>query len=89
MSKNPLTIEAFAEWAEKQPADKTYEYIDSTRCACFQYSAAIGMDTSQAIPAWRQDLYDGSAFWHRVDDAAAETPYTFGALAARLRALSA
>jgi hypothetical protein len=85
MSKNLLTIEAFAEWAEKQPADKEYDYL-SNHCACGQYAEAIGVqgDFLSILGASKEN-----SFWDIVDTVACRGTRTFGALAKRLRSLSA
>ncbi len=83
-----LTTEAFADWCEKQPADKHYEYVDSDVCACSQYAQFIGLLQQDGMPAWRKAFYDGSPFWIEADDLAAGLPFTFGALAARARSAS-
>ena len=84
--KNMLTIEAFAEWAEKQPADGTYDYMNSCGCAFQQYALVVGLENPMV----------GSTFWYVggvkrplpewIDIAVSGQPHTFGALASRLRA---
>lgn len=75
--RNPLTIEAFAEWAEKKPANETYDYCSSEACAAAQYLQSLGVQKynlpSYKLPkGWLGPLQTG--------------PDTFGALAQRLRA---
>jgi len=90
MSKNLLTIEAFAEWAEKQPADEAYVFCDWRECACGQYAASLGIDSIAWSVAMLDDaILGGRGFWVTANSTAYGKPRTFGALAARLRALSA
>ena len=78
MNEPQLTIEAFADWCEKQPAEKEYKYTAPRVCACGQYASWLGWKGS-----W---LTSETQFWAAADDFAIEPPHTFGALAARLRA---
>lgn len=81
--RNPLTLEAFADWAEKMPADEQYEWCDDSDCACGQYADAAKVSGSyRAHPHPSPD----NAFWLKAEQAAFEWPRTFGSLAARLRA---
>lgn len=79
--KNPLSLEAFADWCEKQPKDKTYRYVEPTECACAQYAKFLG------IQNWIGAAGAGS-FWGRADYEAFYGHRNFGALAARLREAS-
>jgi hypothetical protein len=79
MSENPLTLEAFAEWCETKPADEKYDWLGN--CAVEQYSQFLGRydewdDRHQRDEPWWAAMSAGPA---------CEEPYTFGALAARLR----
>lgn len=74
--RNPLSLEAFADWCEKKPADEEYYYPDPTICACGQYAKYLGMNPSEVIGFSDLNLY------------AALSPWTFGALAQRLREAS-
>ncbi|TPN03837.1 hypothetical protein FJ973_29790 [Mesorhizobium sp. B2-1-3] len=74
--KPQLTIEAFADWCEKQPAERKYPFMSMDDCACAQYAKALG------IGNW----VSASTFWRVAEDIALDRPWTFGALAARLRA---
>jgi hypothetical protein len=85
MSKNLLTIEAFAEWAERQPADKSYHWFSEDDCAAAQYAKFLGL---------HRDFLEreSGSFWNRASKAALDmrrARHTFGALAKRLRSLSA
>lgn len=75
--RNPLTFEAFAEWCEKQPARKRYDFWDPRNCACARYSESIGGERN-AYP-------DPSLFWLEANDIAHGGGQTFGSLAKRLR----
>ena len=82
--RNPLTLEAFAEWCEKQPAEKEFDYIDPQRCACAQYADHIKFEGD-----WLLSMADKPGdFWGVMDTHALHLfkPRTFGALASRLRA---
>lgn len=70
-----LTIEAFADWCSKQPAEKTYPFIDANNCACAQYAGSLGIE----------EWVCRSPFWKDAEDIAMASPWTFGALTARLR----
>lgn len=88
--RNPLTNEAFAEWCEKQPADKGYDYVDDCGCAFFQYLKATGFDV---LTVSSTDWYErGTGRRHNLprgaDDAVSAHPRSFGDLAARLRSSS-
>lgn len=84
--RNPLSIEAFADWCEKQPADKEYVYEDSWHCACAQYADSLGIANSEdSLPAWRLACRRLGSFWWRADDIASKDGHTFGELAKRLR----
>lgn len=77
--KPVLSIEAFADWCEKQPPEKGYVYADVCNCACGQYAQSLGLNH------WSP--FD-SEFWFAADNEASWTDErTFGALAARLRAV--
>lgn len=80
--KPQLSIEAFAAWCEKQPAERRYNYHSSEVCACGQYAAILGMKEY----AWIDSYWGETSFWRRANGQAQIEPYTFGALAARLRA---
>jgi hypothetical protein len=77
--KPQLTLEAFADWCEKQPADLAYDYMDLENCAVAQYARSLGT---------KSPFITHSRFWSNSESLAALSPRTFGALAARLRAAS-
>lgn len=80
--RNPLTLAAFADWAEKMPAGEVYDYCDESNCACAQYARSLGL-----IDQWMHSK--PNSFWHVMDDyafAGIDRTPTFGSLAARLRA---
>ena len=76
---NPLTLEAFAEWCEKQPARKQYDYWNTEDCACAQYAKSIGDDRPF------HEFVCGSPFWTRANARAFYRPWSFKSLAKRLR----
>jgi hypothetical protein len=90
MSKNLLTIEAFAEWCEKQPARKGFNINSVANCALGQYAKSIGFPCG-SNPDFTIDAGGGRSL--DIDgltiDAMTEGKRTFGELAKRLRSLSA
>lgn len=92
--KPQLSIEAFADWCEKQPADKAYSYSNcGGHCAFGQYLEWLGLpvdfvamdvwlDTRgerRPLPVWVDEMVIGAGYSDRAS-------HTFGSLAARLRA---
>ena len=41
---NPLTVESFISWLEKQPADGEYSFLNCKECAIGQYAKSVGLD---------------------------------------------
>ena len=41
---DPFSLESLIAWLEKQPADKPYDYIDSTNCLLCQYFRSVGFN---------------------------------------------
>lgn len=83
--KNMLSIEAFADWCEKQPADKAYDYLDPYNCACAQYAANLGLAYRVICPSETGSFWE-RAEWIAVPDDNFSTA-SFSDLAARLRAV--
>jgi len=88
MSKPVLSLEAFADWCEKQ-GDREYDYLDPGNCAVAQYAVFLGMKD--------QWLAYRNPFWHEANTIAGdfdgdygqdEVLDTFSGLAARLRSAS-
>lgn len=82
MDRDPLTLEAFAEWCETKPAGRAYDYGDPCNCACAQYAESID------VPYIVADAVEHGSFWEKAEYHAVncEDPdRTFGALAKRLR----
>ena len=79
--KQQLSLEAFADWCEKQPEGRVYRWVDYNECACGQYAASLG------ITGWCKHVYKGG-FWDVANRVAFQVsaPRTFRALAAHLRA---
>lgn len=78
--KNMLTLESFADWCEKQPEEKLYEWGSKRHCAIAQYASALGnRDLYEKIS--NLPVHAGSC-----ETLAFDPPHTFGALAKRLRA---
>jgi hypothetical protein len=91
--RNPLTLEAFAEWCEKQPADAEYNYEDPNRCAYCQYLRATGFDVRSVGPTyWTEGVgHKEHPLICGLNDALNPGypdygKWTFGALVSRLRA---
>lgn len=80
MSKQVLSLEAFADWCEKQP-DAYYDWASAPICACGQYAKHLGITKN-----WMDEkLYSPSSlFWRQANNIAAEYPHTFSGLAQRL-----
>ncbi len=76
--KPQLTIEAFADWCEKQPADGVYDYTHSSSCAVAQFLQSAGVQNYDLFP-WEIP--------ERFQEPVREYPWAFGALSARLRAV--
>ena len=85
--RNPITIEAFAEWCERQPPHAGYYYGDVKGCAFCQYLKSIGISSPIVGGAgWTPSCGSPSrSFPTHLARALAVTPYTYGALASRLR----
>lgn len=89
--KPQLTIEAFADWCEKQPPEKEYNYCDEPHCAMSQFVKSIGFDTEAVVDCLFGGVYFRLSDGRQIDlpqafsDAAIADPQTFGALASRLR----
>lgn len=84
------SLSTFADWAEKQPPDEAYRFNDCTgECAIGQYMAAHGI-------GWRDNSHGSSYLdfiqrvWRETDvnlnSLACARPWTFGALADRVKA---
>lgn len=83
--KPQLSIEAFADWCEKQPAEREYDYYNWRECACAQYAATLGISAE----AWINHAIDhATSMWGEANCIASEAPFTFGALSLRLRQTS-
>lgn len=48
--KNPISLDAFADWCAKQPADKHYDYHAVRDCAFAQYLRSLGFETAIVSP---------------------------------------
>lgn len=75
--RNPLSIEAFADWLEKQPPEGEYDYCSFSRCAISQYCRWLGFKD-----VWTSARIGFELAHHAVVDC---DPQTFGAAAARAR----
>ncbi len=88
--KPPLSLEAFADWAEKQPSTECYDYDSPSRCATAQYLQSLGFE----------DVKLGHIMWSATGTGLRYLPegfmmaarygiQTFGELAKRLRTVAA
>lgn len=84
--KNPLSLEAFADWCAKQPTDAEYRYDNIVDCACGRYFRSLGID------AHYSGYHEWLGFYRRriphsdeMDRLASVRPHTFGALTERVR----
>ena len=92
--RNPLSLEAFADWLEKQPGEKKYKYISATQCLICQYFNAIGLDfIALDSRAWCDHNYEDHKLPDHFNDIAHGvgddlwTRHTFGSAARRAREL--
>ena len=84
--KNPLTIEAFADWLEKQPPEKEYDYSNCRGCLVFQYLTAVGIPiTSTGSTTFSTNDGQEHILPYELDIVAARHPHTFGKAAIRAR----
>lgn len=91
MSHNVLTLEAFAEWCEKQP-DCRYTYGDSNICAIGQYCKEIGVEyiprsvDDEIVHTVQTGELRRNGFWLDAEVLAnVANPRTFHGLAATIR----
>ena len=77
----PLSYEDFADFCETMPPEEIYEYSKSEACACAQWAESMGR-----FDEWYCKWAEGDTPWGKVDRIAEIQPWTFGALAKRLRA---
>lgn len=81
--RHPLTLEALAEWLEKQPPAQPYNYTSVTTCMLAQYHQACGL----GFGPWR--LFTSRVRRQMEFQVAADHPRTMGAALARCRNLIA
>jgi hypothetical protein len=90
--RNPISIEAFAEFCERKPAGEVYEYGDFANCAVAQYCRTLGIEYSvAALPRVVNNGFEKPVgFWQTAELCAVKaSTRTFGDLAQRLRAAMA
>lgn len=92
--RNPISIEAFAEFCERKPAGEVYEYVDNRNCAFGQYLQFLGFESPNVGPwSWQANGVADRPLPSRrkMRDAlnGCGEPRTFDALARRLRAAMA
>lgn len=83
--RNPLTLEAFADFCESKNPRETYEYMCGNSCACAQYYEQLGLEYSPV--EYINDDFE-APFLNQIEalahNAALEKPHwrgTFGELA--------
>lgn len=100
--RNPLSLEAFADWLGTMPADQLYEYGDINGCAVCQFFDFLGLHylavgglawndaegQERALPADLDRVANGRYDAHRLRQNH-KTFRTFGAALERARALLA
>jgi hypothetical protein len=90
--RNPISIEAFAEFCERKPAGEVYDFFDNCNCAFGQYLQSLGFEKPVVSGFdWSFDKDDKAReFPHSGMGRALSThPRTFSDLAQRLRAAMA
>lgn len=80
-----VSLRAFAEWLEKQPADKTYSYITPHECAIAQYLQSTGVSWSESSIKLPIDP-DADGFWLEEIVNNPDMDFTFGGAHRRARA---
>lgn len=84
--RNPLSIEAIADWASKQEPDRLYDYTDPHKCALCKYFDSIGLAYRQVGPwSWHSKNKNEHRLEPKLIEALNAAPLTYGALAERLR----
>lgn len=85
--KPQLTIEAFADWCEKQPADEAYDFY-AKDCAWGQFLTSLGVEYAcVGFNTWTGSDGQRRCFPSGIAFPVEEEPHTFGALASRLRSV--
>jgi len=84
---DPFSLESLIAWLEKQPADKTYCYMDNGYCLLSQYFTYSGFQNVD-VGGW--DFTHGPkqervSFSNAFENVAVEQPWTFGAALDRAR----
>lgn len=86
---DPLSLDAFIGWLEKQPGEQEYDWSDCTGgCLFAQYALAHGFGSNGA-DAYSSYISATGGNFEPFNGVALETPHTFGAALERARALSA
>lgn len=87
---DPFTLVAVIAWLEKQPPDKSYDWMAVHGCLACQYFQSLGHDApwgnSHAIvDGGYRTPFGGSKNYHAI---AGAVPWTFGAALERARKLA-
>lgn len=84
-----LNHSEIAAWAERQEPDAEYHYGDSRSCALFIYLKSKGAPVSSVGPyRWTENGEKNHPFNCALAKSLITRPWTFGALADRLKAAS-
>lgn len=80
--RHPLSLEAFADWCDKQPEGSKYNYLSMCGdCALDSYAKSLGIGSPYV-----EGFNKASQFWNDADLAASRPGRTYASLASRLRA---
>ncbi len=91
--RHPLSLEAFAQWLEQQPAAEQYDFPNPYECAICRYLDHIGLarsrvDTDTIYGPDGNPIMALPEYWNDVSKSCQINGLsTFGAAAARARAL--
>ena len=90
---DPFSLESLIAWLEKQPADKTYCYVESNACLLSQYFSEKMGEAICIVPEGYRRAVEGltyksyPAIFNAVARGTTEWKWTFGAALSRARAL--
>lgn len=77
--KNPLSLDAFIDWLEKQPAEREYDWWCPLSCLLAQYAKHIGFRHYCELPLTALTSWENAV--------ARPRPHNFGAALGRARAV--
>ncbi len=90
---NPLTLDAAIAWMERQPADKSYAFVDFANCLAAQYNKSIERDYQTLMVSVSYELFSDPYMVAPFDEQLEliaigwkwDDKHTFGAALARAR----